>query len=113
MRAGIGNGALSIGTRMAKVGEAPHHYEWEGHFQQDQPMIKNSIVALAAAAIALTACAVSPADARTKRERQDDRPYVGQGPPSLDGRVTGRARTCGYDTFQYDNLGVPMGPYCH
>ena len=33
--------------------------------------------------------------------------------PSLDGRVTGRSRTCGFATFQYDGLGVPYGPYCH
>ena len=33
--------------------------------------------------------------------------------PSLDGRVTGRSRTCGFATLQYDGLGVPYGPYCH
>jgi hypothetical protein len=33
--------------------------------------------------------------------------------PSLDGRVTGRSRTCGFATFQYDGWGVPYGPYCH
>jgi hypothetical protein len=38
---------------------------------------------------------------------------VEQQTPSLDGRITGRPRTCGYETFQYDFDGVPYGPYCH
>jgi hypothetical protein len=33
--------------------------------------------------------------------------------PSLDGRITGRTRTCWFETLQYDGLGVPYGPYCH
>ncbi|MFL6796905.1 MAG: hypothetical protein ACJ8F3_05785 [Xanthobacteraceae bacterium] len=32
---------------------------------------------------------------------------------SLDGRNTGRPRTCGYDSYIYDSRGVPTGPYCH
>ena len=35
------------------------------------------------------------------------------GVPSFDGRVTGRPRTCGFDTFRYDQRGATMGPYCH
>jgi hypothetical protein len=72
-------------------------------------MIRSTLVALAAAAITVSAFAVSPADARTKKEGH----YVIHDQSSLDGRVTGRARTCGFATFQYDNRGVPMGPYCH
>jgi hypothetical protein len=34
-------------------------------------------------------------------------------PPSLDGRVTGQPRTCGFDTFVYSSSGGTMGPYCH
>ena len=33
--------------------------------------------------------------------------------PSLDGRVTGRERTCGFDTFVYSPSGGTVGPYCH
>jgi hypothetical protein len=72
-------------------------------------MIRSALVTLAAAAITVSAFAVSPADARTKREWQ----YDAHGQSSLDGRVTGRARTCGFATFRYDHRGVPMGPYCH
>jgi hypothetical protein len=72
-------------------------------------MIRSALVALAAAAITVSAFAASPADARTRKEG----PYVAQDQSSLDGRVTGRARTCGFATFRYDHRGVPMGPYCH
>jgi hypothetical protein len=53
---------------------------------------------------------VLPADARAKKKikyRADTATL------SLDGRNTGRARTCGFDTFLYDGYGVPVGPYCH
>jgi hypothetical protein len=50
------------------------------------------------------------ADARAKKKQT---PYRGDQTISLDGRNTGRARTCGFDTFVYDGLGVPVGPYCH
>jgi len=53
---------------------------------------------------------VLPADARAKKKtkyRADSATL------SLDGRNTGRARTCGFDTFLYDGYGVPVGPYCH
>jgi hypothetical protein len=61
-------------------------------------------------ALAVTAFAVLPADARAKKKmkyRADTTTL------SLDGRNTGRARTCGFDTFLYDGYGVPVGPYCH
>jgi hypothetical protein len=64
-----------------------------------------------------------PADARAKKKpqyradpapyRTDMAPYRADTAPSLDGRITGRPRTCGYPTFQYDGFGVPYGPYCH
>ena len=86
-------------------------------------MIKG-LVAVAAAALIATAFS-APSDARTQHKKR----YVVQpswdwrtrtpwldgrvATPSLDGYVMGRGRTCGYPTFQYDNLGVPYGPYCH
>jgi hypothetical protein len=69
------------------------------------------LVALVAAALMVTAFAAAPADARAKKKGQY-RQYQTD-TPSLDGRITGRPRTCGYDTFQYDGYGVPYGPYCH
>jgi hypothetical protein len=77
-------------------------------------MLRKVLTAVAAAAVMLPAIAVLPADARAKKEKQYrvEKPYRG-GTISLDGRNTGRARTCGYNTFIYDELGVPTGPYCH
>jgi hypothetical protein len=56
-----------------------------------------------------------PSDARTKKQRPDTqkRYQVQQTPQSLDGRILGRMRTCGFDYLQYDGLGTPYGPYCH
>jgi len=70
-------------------------------------VLYNSFVALAVAAIVVTAVSISTAGAKSRKGQQDGVQ------PSLDGRVTGRARTCGYDYFIYDTRGVPMGPYCH
>jgi hypothetical protein len=67
-------------------------------------------LAAAAAAIMVAALAATPADAA--RKQKPAKPDASS-PTSLDGRVTGRPRTCGYDTFQYDTRGVPVGPYCH
>jgi len=78
-------------------------------------MLHKGLVAIAATAIMVTAFSVLPADAQTKREKQyrvDTTSRDGR-PISLDGRNTGQPRTCGYDYFQYDNRGVPVGPYCH
>jgi hypothetical protein len=74
-----------------------------------------------ALAILAAALVVPPADARSKKadpRAGAQRPAVKverrpAAPPSLDGRVLGRARTCGFDTFLYDGFGVPYGPYCH
>jgi hypothetical protein len=71
-------------------------------------MVHKSLIALAAAAVLVTAFAAPSAEAATKKERR----YVAS-PTSYDGRVTGRPRTCGYDLFQVDNRGIPVGPYCH
>jgi hypothetical protein len=76
--------------------------------------VKNlaAVVAVAVAATLLTL----PADARPKKPKRPDaqRQYQIQGQtPSLDGRITGRTRTCWFETLQYDGFGVPYGPYCH
>jgi hypothetical protein len=77
-------------------------------------MLGKGLVALVTAAALVSAFSVLPADARAKKEKQYrvEKPNRA-GTISLDGRNTGRARTCGYDTFLYDELGVPTGPYCH
>ena len=64
------------------------------------------------AAAVVTTMFVLPADARAKKQK---RPAAVQAQqvPSLDGRITGRMRTCGFDLLQYDRRGVPHGPYCH
>jgi hypothetical protein len=61
-----------------------------------------------------TALVVSAADAASRKDRRyaDPPRYTGQS-SSLDGRVTGRSRTCGFDTFIYDSRGGIVGPYCH
>lgn len=72
---------------------------------------KGLITLAAAAVIAVTAFSMSPADARNKKKQKQ---YQAPTPSlSLDGRNTGRTRTCGHETFVYDGWGVPMGPYCH
>jgi hypothetical protein len=69
---------------------------------------------LCAVAVVATAFSVPAADAASRK----DRPYASQSryvdqSGSFDGRVTGRPRTCGYDTFQHDSRGGTVGPYCH
>jgi hypothetical protein len=75
--------------------------------------MKKYYVAVVAAIVATMF--VLPADARTKKQKPPDvQRYERQTQtPSLDGRITGRPRTCGFATFQYDGWGVPYGPYCH
>jgi hypothetical protein len=76
--------------------------------------MKKCYVAVVAAIVATMF--VLPADARSKKPKRYDvqKPYeVQTQTPSLDGRITGRPRTCGFATFQYDGWGVPYGPYCH
>jgi len=79
-----------------------------GLSQEDQPVIRHTLVisALTTAAVAMTAFAVSPADARdSKKERQ----YVAQPSSSLDGRATSRARARGFETPQSASGGIPTG----
>jgi len=78
-------------------------------------MLDKSLAGIVAAAIALTAFSVLPADAAKKTKKRYPAAEVTRGAtgPSLDGRVTGRPRTCGSDSYVYDGWGVPMGPYCH
>jgi hypothetical protein len=80
-------------------------------------MFYQGLAAAVAVAIAVTMYSV-PVDARAKAQKRYDVQTPRDGrvagqTPSLDGRVTGRPRTCGFDTFQYDGFGVPYGPYCH
>ena len=80
-------------------------------------MLCKCAVAVTAAALIIAALSVLPADARALKKSQ----YRVDAPssqyrdvaPSLDGRITGRSRTCWHDTFVYDGKGVPVGPYCH
>ena len=77
--------------------------------------MKKGLAAVLVAAI-MAAMFVLPADARPKKQKRPDaqRRYELQTQtPSLDGRITGRTRTCWFETLQYDGLGVPYGPYCH
>jgi hypothetical protein len=69
-----------------------------------------ALVAVPIVALLAAMLAVVPAQAGKQKQ------YVyswGGSSTSLDGRNTGRARTCGYEGFQYDSRGVPRGPYCH
>ena len=75
-----------------------------------QFLYKNLSVVVVAALIAATFA--GPADARVKKKKRSSVVQTQQ-VPSLDGRITGRPRTCGFATFQYDGWGVPYGPYCH
>jgi hypothetical protein len=89
--------------------------------------LKSIAAAVCAVAIITTSYLVAPAGARVKKEhRHDEDRYAAQQgwggkeqgsaqpqPRSLDGRNTGRTRTCGSEVLQYDGFGVPYGPYCH
>jgi hypothetical protein len=87
-------------------------------------MIIKRVIAVVAAALTALALSVTSADAANKKRDQyrSDAPYryraepryrYGSEPPSLDGRVTGYPRTCGFNTFQYDGTGDILGPMCH
>jgi hypothetical protein len=74
-------------------------------------MVRKSLVAIAAMAV-MVAFSVVPADAA--RAKKEKRPRANTATStSLDGRNTGRTRTCWNETLVYDGLGVPVGPYCH
>jgi hypothetical protein len=74
-------------------------------------MSLKGLVACTVAATMVSAVAVLPADARAKKQKRYRVETTTT--PSLDGRITGRARTCWHETFVYDSRGVPTGPYCH
>ena len=76
-------------------------------------MLRKALATIAAATIMVAAFAVPPADAKKVKNGKADRQEATTVAPSLDGRITGRARTCWHDTFVYDVRGVPVGPYCH
>jgi|307.fasta_scaffold191313_1 hypothetical protein len=69
---------------------------------------------LCALVIVTTVGFASAADAASRKDQRyaDPPRYAGQS-SSFDGRVTGRPRTCGYETFVYDSRGGTIGPYCH
>jgi hypothetical protein len=71
-------------------------------------MCKALAAVLAASLVGVT-FGVLPA-AAAKKEKPRTRSDAS---PSLDGRVLGYPRTCGYDYFLYSSTGSPMGPYCH
>ena len=76
---------------------------------------KGGIALAAAAVIAVTAALSIPADAGTKKKKQyriNTTSPPGGRVPSLDGVTLGWERTCGHAVFMYDDMGVPMGPYC-
>jgi hypothetical protein len=81
-------------------------------------MLIKGLAAAATAAIMATVLSVTAADAAKKRQYRADTRYQypyqqGSYPASLDGRVTGQPRTCGFDTFQRNSRGGTVGPYCH
>jgi hypothetical protein len=76
-------------------------------------MLSKILVAIAAIALTATAFA-SPADAARRYRHHGHYAYSGSAQGySLDGRFTGQPRTCGFNTYVYDDRGVPRGPYCH
>ena len=80
-------------------------------------MFCKSLAALVAAMIMATAASMTPANAAKKQNRPRSETAGVQrnspGTQSLDGRVLGYPRTCGYDTMRYELDGIPIGPYCH
>ena len=76
-------------------------------------MLRKTLATIAAATIMVTAFGGLPADAKKGKKGKRDRQETTAVAPSLDGRITGRARTCWHNTFVYDVRGIPVGPYCH
>ena len=66
-------------------------------------MLRKALATIAAATILVTAFAVAPADAKKGKKGNRDRQETTTVAPSFDRRMTGRTRTCGYDTMQYDS----------
>jgi hypothetical protein len=74
-------------------------------------MKKNLSIIIAAAIVA--SLSMLPADARPKKQKRPDpqrRHEVQTQTPSLDGRITGRTRTCWFETLQSTDWGFPTDP---
>ena len=75
-------------------------------------MVQKALVAIAALAV-MVAFSVLTADAGRGKKKQRLRADTATS-TSLDGRNTGRTRTCWNETLLADDgLGVPVGPYRH
>jgi hypothetical protein len=74
-------------------------------------MLRKRLAVFGATAVVVTTLSSLPADAAKKGKKRH--PAYIPSSSSLDGRTLGRPRTCGFDYYQYDAWGVPMGPYCH
>jgi hypothetical protein len=76
-----------------------------------------SLAAFAAATIIVAAASMTPVNAAKKhtRPRSDtgNAQRNARETPSLDGRVLGYPRTCGFEALRYEIDGIPIGPYCH
>ena len=65
------------------------------------------------AAVIVASLFMLPADARPRKQKRPDpkRQYELQTQtPSLDGRITGRTRTCWFETLQTTGWGFPTDP---
>jgi hypothetical protein len=71
--------------------------------------IRKAFAFAVCAAVFAIALAALPAEG-ARKQKPRPRPEASS---SLDGRVLGYPRTCGYDHFQYSTTGTPVGPYCH
>jgi hypothetical protein len=69
-----------------------------------------TLAAIVISVACVTAFSAPTADARAKKKIRSSPDTTTL---SLDGRNTGRARSCGHDTFVYGSGGAPTGPYCH
>ena len=76
-------------------------------------MLRKIVATFAVSVIIMSACAALPADAAKRAKHHRAQPAAPSASRSLDGRVLGHVRTCGFGTLQYDGFGVPYGPYCH
>ena len=92
--------------------------------------MKKGFALTTAFAIAAISLSATTADAQSRRSnryqgdsyqygwnsygwQQSNRVQGRRDPSSYDGVRTGQPRTCGHNFFQYDDRGVPTGPYCN
>ena len=68
-------------------------------------MLCKTVATIVAVTMMVTAFAISPVDAKKGKKGNRDEQQTTTLAPSLDGRITGRARTCWHDTFVYDVAG--------